>query len=192
MGGWSTPRPVRFTSRKEILYPLYRRLGGPQGRSGRLWKISPPTEIRSPDRPARSESLYRLSYPGPAFKTVLAFKVKMTLDVWMQVSTAIVFLIPSTNYENIKQIINVGLHRNSVIRKFNVTWPLSLIHFIQQSTYTNSDSVKYDLLHRYRPRNECYNRRHICALRCALYKLRCREWRYSWHLQRKASTKWNA
>jgi hypothetical protein len=24
-----------------------------------------PTEIRSPDRPARSQSLYRLSYPGP-------------------------------------------------------------------------------------------------------------------------------
>ena len=33
-------------------YPPYRRLGGPQGRSGRLRKISPPTEIRSPDRPA--------------------------------------------------------------------------------------------------------------------------------------------
>jgi hypothetical protein len=26
------------------------------------WKISPPTGIRSPDRPARSQSLYRLSY----------------------------------------------------------------------------------------------------------------------------------
>ena len=25
----------------------------------------PPTGIRSPDRPARSGSLYRLSYPGP-------------------------------------------------------------------------------------------------------------------------------
>ena len=25
----------------------------------------PPTEIRSPNRPARSQSLYRLSYPGP-------------------------------------------------------------------------------------------------------------------------------
>ena len=48
-------------------YPLYRRLGGPQGRSGRVRKISPPTGIRSPDRPVRSESLYRLSYPGPFY-----------------------------------------------------------------------------------------------------------------------------
>ena len=46
-------------------YPLYRRLSGPQGRPGRARKISPPTGIRSPDRPARSKSLYRLSYPGP-------------------------------------------------------------------------------------------------------------------------------
>ena len=30
-------------------YPLYRRLGGPQGRSGRVRKISPHTGIRSPD-----------------------------------------------------------------------------------------------------------------------------------------------
>jgi hypothetical protein len=46
-------------------YPLYRRLSGPHSRSGRVRKISPPTGIRSPDRPARSESLYRLRYPGP-------------------------------------------------------------------------------------------------------------------------------
>jgi 5-methylcytosine-specific restriction endonuclease McrA len=39
-------------------YPL----GGPQGRSGRVRKISTSTGIRSPDRPARSQSLYRLSY----------------------------------------------------------------------------------------------------------------------------------
>ena len=45
-------------------YPLYRRRGGPQGRSVRVRKIFPPTGFRSPDRPARSESLYRLSYPG--------------------------------------------------------------------------------------------------------------------------------
>jgi len=43
-------------------YPLYRWLGGP---TGPVWtgaeKSRPPTGIRSPDRLARSESLYRLS-----------------------------------------------------------------------------------------------------------------------------------
>ena len=38
-GGWSTPSPGRFTPRKD---PLYRRLGVPQGRSVRVWKISHP------------------------------------------------------------------------------------------------------------------------------------------------------
>jgi len=41
-GGLSTPRSDRFTPGK-TRYPLYRRLGGHQGRSGRLRKISPPT-----------------------------------------------------------------------------------------------------------------------------------------------------
>ena len=40
-GGWLTPRPGRFTPWKETRYLLYRRLGGPQGRSGRVQKISP-------------------------------------------------------------------------------------------------------------------------------------------------------
>jgi len=44
-GVWSTPRSDRFTPGKETRYPLYRRLGGPQGRSGRVLKISPPTRI---------------------------------------------------------------------------------------------------------------------------------------------------
>jgi hypothetical protein len=38
---WSTPHPDRFTPGKETRYPLYRRLGGPQGRSGWVRKISP-------------------------------------------------------------------------------------------------------------------------------------------------------
>jgi hypothetical protein len=41
-------------------YPLYRRLGGPQGRYGRVRKISPPPGFDS----ARSRSLYLLSYPA--------------------------------------------------------------------------------------------------------------------------------
>ena len=42
MGGLLTPRPDRFTPGKVRRYPLYRRLGGPQGRSGRVRKISSP------------------------------------------------------------------------------------------------------------------------------------------------------
>jgi hypothetical protein len=41
-------------------YPLYRRLSGPQGRSGRVLKISPPLGFDPPDRPARSESFWIL------------------------------------------------------------------------------------------------------------------------------------
>ena len=48
----------------ETRYPLYRRLDGAQGQSGRVRKISPHTGIRFPDRPARSKSQYRLSYPA--------------------------------------------------------------------------------------------------------------------------------
>ena len=50
------PRPF-FTPGK-TRYPLYRRLGGPQGRPGQVRKISPPTGIRSPNRPSRRQSLY--------------------------------------------------------------------------------------------------------------------------------------
>jgi hypothetical protein len=56
MGGWSTPRPGLFIPWKETWFPLYRRLGGSQGQSEQVQKISPPTGIRSPGRPARNES----------------------------------------------------------------------------------------------------------------------------------------
>jgi hypothetical protein len=48
-------------------YPLCRRLGGSQDRSGRVWK-SASTAIRCLDRSARSESIYRLSYLGTRYK----------------------------------------------------------------------------------------------------------------------------
>ena len=62
------PRSGRFTPGKETRYRLYIWLSWPQGRSGRVRKISPPIGIRSPYRPASSESLYRLSYPDPQSK----------------------------------------------------------------------------------------------------------------------------
>ena len=63
-GGWLTPRPGRFTPGKDPV-PILQEA---------RWATEPvwtgaenlaPTGIRSPDRPARSESLYRLSYRGP-------------------------------------------------------------------------------------------------------------------------------
>jgi hypothetical protein len=54
---------------KDPRYPLDRRLGGPQSRSGRRGLKKNPLplsgiEPRSPDRPARSQTLYCLSYRG--------------------------------------------------------------------------------------------------------------------------------
>jgi hypothetical protein len=62
------PRPL-YPQGKSPWYPLDRRLGRPQSRSGRGGKEKnsqplPEIEPRSSDRQACSQSLYRLSYPG--------------------------------------------------------------------------------------------------------------------------------
>ena len=64
-GGWLTPRPRRLTPGQETQYLLYRRLCGPQVQSRRERVNINPFAIRSPDRPTRSESLYRLRYSCP-------------------------------------------------------------------------------------------------------------------------------
>ena len=54
-----TPRPGRFTLEEEIPYPLYRRLGGPQGWSGRVRKILSPNRDSIPG----PSSPYRVAVP---------------------------------------------------------------------------------------------------------------------------------
>jgi hypothetical protein len=44
-GDGSASRPGRFLSPENSRYPLYRRLDGPQGLSGQVRKISPPSEF---------------------------------------------------------------------------------------------------------------------------------------------------
>jgi len=46
-GEWSAACPGRTLPQEKGWYPLYRRLGGPQGRSGRAENLVP-TSIRSP------------------------------------------------------------------------------------------------------------------------------------------------
>jgi len=62
-GEGSATRPGRTLPPGKTRYPFYRMLGGPQGLSGRAEK-SHPHRDSIPDRPARSQSLYRLSYPA--------------------------------------------------------------------------------------------------------------------------------
>jgi len=63
-GEWSAARPGRTLPPGKTRYPLYRRLGGPQGRSGQAKNLVP-TGIRSPDRPDRSSVATPTELPGP-------------------------------------------------------------------------------------------------------------------------------
>jgi len=60
-GASPTPRPPLPPGKTR--YPLYRRLGGPQGRSGRAENLVP-TGIRSRTVHPVVQSLYRLSHPA--------------------------------------------------------------------------------------------------------------------------------
>jgi hypothetical protein len=70
--GWvvsAPPLPCFTPGERTPRYPLDRRLGGPQSRSGyrgyRKNPLSPPgIEPRSPGRPSRSQTLYWLRYPA--------------------------------------------------------------------------------------------------------------------------------
>ena len=62
--GWSTPRTGRFTPGKDPI-PTVQEAGWAPGPFWTDAEDLAPTGIRSPARPARSESLYRLSYRGP-------------------------------------------------------------------------------------------------------------------------------
>jgi len=63
-GERSASRLGRSLSPGKIRYPLYRRLGRPPGPVWTGAENLASTGIRSPDRPARSQSLYRLRYPA--------------------------------------------------------------------------------------------------------------------------------
>jgi hypothetical protein len=61
--GWClAPRPGRFTPGKDQV-PIVEEAGWAPGPVWTCAKNLAPTGIRSPDRPARSQSLYRLNYP---------------------------------------------------------------------------------------------------------------------------------
>ena len=63
-GGWSRRRLGRFTPSKDPV-PIVQEAGWAAGPVWTVAENTAHTGVRSPNRPARSESLYRLSYPDP-------------------------------------------------------------------------------------------------------------------------------
>jgi hypothetical protein len=70
---WQTPHSGHFTVKKDIQYPLQSGLGGPQGRSGRMWRkkeilLPPGFETRT----AKSIGFAMNSIPAPESKVNLS------------------------------------------------------------------------------------------------------------------------
>jgi hypothetical protein len=72
--GWYTPHPGRFILRNETRHPLYRRLGEPWGRSGRVGKISPPP---TPGVEPRIINTLESRYTDYAIPVALTLNVQM-------------------------------------------------------------------------------------------------------------------
>ena len=68
-GEWSAARHGRTLPPGKTRYPLYRRLGAPQGRSGRAENLVPPRDS-IPDRPVRSSVAIPTELPGPHMSNV--------------------------------------------------------------------------------------------------------------------------
>jgi hypothetical protein len=76
--GWvvnATPRPLYPPGKDPV--PTVYEAGWAQGPVSTRAEISPSTGVRFPYRPDRSESLYRLSYPGPS-------KQGISRDIWFE------------------------------------------------------------------------------------------------------------
>ena len=69
-GEWPAARLDRTLPPGKPRYPFYTRLGGPQGGKSR------PHRDSIPDRPAHSQSLYRLNYPAHINMAVMSLNVK--------------------------------------------------------------------------------------------------------------------
>ena len=67
MGEGSASRPGRNLPPGKTQYPLYKRLGGPQGLSGQVRKISPPPGFDPRTVQPVAQSPYGLRYPAHAY-----------------------------------------------------------------------------------------------------------------------------
>jgi len=90
-------------------------MDGHQGRSGREENLGP-TGIRSPDRPVRRESLYRLRYPGPLLLLLLLLIIIIIIIIIVQFYLRAGATAPRTSYRNrINNTRYAALERNTIL-----------------------------------------------------------------------------
>jgi hypothetical protein len=122
-GGWSTPRSGRFTTRKD-LKPTVKEAGCAPG--------TVYTGIRSPDRPVRSKSLYRLS--------------KMVMMMMMMMMITPTLSEPQSPEHSLT--LNCGCTRRPVEAKGNFRQEQEMFHF--SITFRPSLGHTHLLFNRYR------------------------------------------
>ena len=118
--------PAALPPRK-IRYTLYRRLGGAQGRYGRV-RTPPPNGIRLPDRPARSESLCWLSYPGPQWKDTINES-----NVWIIINNSV--FRKGSSWDPIQPTITLHLRRIKPLG--------NIIHLLDQKGWSTEGNLLY-------------------------------------------------
>jgi hypothetical protein len=108
-------------------YPLHRKLGGTQCPFGQTEKLAP-TGIRSPERPACSESLYRLRYPGsPKFARIIGLKM-------------------------LKWVFEVGIRIQELVGELHVIYRISeYINTMVETFWKTESEVYYEELSSFKP-----------------------------------------
>jgi hypothetical protein len=136
VGGWSAPRPDHFTPGKDPV-PIVQEAGWAPGLVWTCAKNLAPTGIRSPNRPACSQSLYRLSYPARSFL--------LKLDTILQsVYTPMLYFILCGDI-NINNLNESG-HKNqldNLLLSYNLT---SIIDFPTRVQNTSATAIDNFLL----------------------------------------------
>jgi hypothetical protein len=114
----STPRPF-FTLEKDPV-PIVQESGWAPGPVWTGAENLAPTRIRSPDRPARSQSIYRLSYP--AHSVIVNTLHKMMMMTMMIIILIIIIIINKIYFSgqvtlHVAQTVNTEQLQNCIPRK---------------------------------------------------------------------------
>ena len=123
-GEWSAPRPGRFTPAKDPV-PIVQEAGWAPGPVWTGAENLAPTGIRSPDRPAGSESLYRLSYRGPC----------MYIYICVCVCVCVCFVSPDVSEE--RYAWNYDLPKRLETQRHSIT--------SQKTRITNASKAEFQI-----------------------------------------------